>query len=242
MKPGLGVWVLEAPEGFGDAAFHSHHAIQLTVCLAGTLRLIGATTSVSGPCVAVAADARHRFEASGLLAFLFVEPESRRGRALTEFLFREGELAAIDSPEFRANVEPLRSAFVTDPGRPDLLASGDAAVAALAGGDLAPEPDPRIRRIIAQASARLDGPLTLAQAAEGVFLSESRLRHLFVEQTGLAFRTYFVWLRLFRAVSLYAEGSSLTEAAHEAGFADSAHFSRIFKRTFGLPATTLARV
>ena len=71
---------------------------------------------------------------------------------------------------------------------------------------------------------------------------ESRLRHLFVEQTGLAFKTYVLWLRLVRALRSYAEGCSLTEAAHAAGFADSAHFSRVFKRTFGLPATTLARI
>jgi AraC family transcriptional regulator len=43
-------------------------------------------------------------------------------------------------------------------------------------------------------------------------------------------------LRIERAVQLYAGGRSLTEAAHQAGFADSAHFSRTFRRTFGLPA------
>ena len=79
-------------------------------------------------------------------------------------------------------------------------------------------------------------------AAVGVHLSESRLRHLFVEQTGLAFKTYMLWLRMVHALQIYAEGHSLTDAAHGAGFADSAHFSRIFKRTFGLPATTLARL
>ena len=42
-----------------------------------------------------------------------------------------------------------------------------------------------------------------------------------------------------RAVALYAAGSSLTQAAHEAGFADSAHLSRTFRRTFGLPAAGL---
>jgi AraC-like DNA-binding protein len=47
---------------------------------------------------------------------------------------------------------------------------------------------------------------------------------------------------LVRAIEVYAEGKSLTEAAHQAGFSDSAHFSRTFKRTFGLPATTLERL
>jgi AraC-like DNA-binding protein len=32
---------------------------------------------------------------------------------------------------------------------------------------------------------------------------------------------------------------SLTQAAQEAGFADSAHLSRTFKRMFGLPAASL---
>ena len=75
-----------------------------------------------------------------------------------------------------------------------------------------------------------------------MYLSPSRLRHLFVEQTGLAFKTYMLWRRLMRALEAYAEGKSLTESAHHAGFADSAHFSRVFKRYFGLPATTLTRI
>ena len=39
--------------------------------------------------------------------------------------------------------------------------------------------------------------------------------------------------------AVLAGGRSLTEAAHEAGFADSAHFSRTFRRMFGLPAAAL---
>ncbi|WP_164147767.1 helix-turn-helix domain-containing protein, partial [Stenotrophomonas maltophilia] len=76
-----------------------------------------------------------------------------------------------------------------------------------------------IQRIIAYAAAHLDAPLSLDKASAGIHLSPSRLRHLFVEQTGLAFRTYVLWLRLFRAVQAYSEGLSLTEAAHAAGFA-----------------------
>lgn len=99
-----------------------------------------------------------------------------------------------------------------------------------------------MQRILEHAAAHLDEPLSLTKAAQGIYLSPSRLRHLFVEQTGLPFKTYLLWLRLVRAVQVYSEGKSLTEAAHLAGFSDSAHFSRIFRRTFGLPASTLTRV
>ena len=104
-------------------------------------------------------------------------------------------------------------------------------------------PDERIQRIIDYASHNLEEQLSLEQASRGIHLSPSRLRHLFVEQTGLAFKTYLLWLRLVKAVETYSdEGCSLTEAAHLAGFSDSAHFSRVFRRTFGLPATTLTRI
>lgn len=81
--------------------------------------------------------------------------------------------------------------------------------------------------------------LTLPQAAGIAFLSESRFSHLFVEEVGLPFRTYLLWRRMSRAVSFLSAGHRLTEAAHAAGFADSAHFSRTFLRMFGLPAAAL---
>jgi len=48
-----------------------------------------------------------------------------------------------------------------------------------------------------------------------------------------------LWLRLMRAVERFAAGASLTDAAHEAGFADSAHLSRTFRRMFGIAAGSL---
>jgi AraC-like DNA-binding protein len=82
-----------------------------------------------------------------------------------------------------------------------------------------------------------------ARAAAGIAcLSESRFSHLFVDQIGLPFRTYVLWRRLSSAVDRMASGASLTNAAHEAGFADSAHFSRTFLRMFGIPASVLLMI
>ncbi len=239
---GVSAWLLEAPGGFGDPQVHAHHAIQISICLHGEITLATASERLSGRTVAVAADARHRFDAKGLIAFLFVEPESAIGRTLTAKLFANGELASIDNDAFGREAELLASSFDRDDAREFMLATAARALEHLAPITCTRRPDERVQRIIDFASANLDRPLTLESAAAGVYLSGSRLRHLFVEQTGLAFRTYLLWLRLVRAVALYAQGASLTDAAHLAGFADSAHFSRVFKRTFGLPATTLTRI
>ena len=239
---GMSVWVLEAPGGFGDADFHAHHAIQITVALAGELKLATDQSQLRAPMLAVNADTRHKFEAAGLLAFIFIEPESRLGAALKEALFRQGELVGLTDHRFARHLDPLKLTFEPGLENEALLQAGRAAVEEVAPGTQPQLPDPRVQKIIDYAASHLDQPLTLSNASPGVYLSESRLRHLFVEQTGLAFKTYVLWLRLIRAVEDYSDGKSLTEAAHAAGFSDSAHFSRIFRRTFGLPATTLTRI
>ena len=242
MSQGVSVWVIEAPHGFGEAAFHAHHAIQITASLAGELALSTEHETLVAPLVAVSADNRHRFEAHGLLAFIFVEPESRPGRSLAAKLFERGPLVALDDTALADLLRALAATFEEDLDQEALLRIGAAAVEHLVPQGLAKLPDLRVQKIIDYAIAHLEEPLTLESASEGIYLSPSRLRHLFVEQTGLAFRTYLVWLRLVKAVQVYSEGSSLTEAAHAAGFSDSAHFSRIFRRTFGLPATSVTRV
>jgi AraC-like DNA-binding protein len=97
--------------------------------------------------------------------------------------------------------------------------------------------DPRIARAVSLLQAA-DGELTSADAiARSVGLSSSRFQHLFTAEVGVAFRRYRGWRRLRLAISEIVSGSSITYAAHAAGFADQAHFAREFRRSFGAPAT-----
>jgi len=81
--------------------------------------------------------------------------------------------------------------------------------------------------------------MPLAELATAVGLSPSRLAHLFRAQTGLPVRRYLLWLRLGDALQQLAHGVSLTTAAHAAGFADSAHFSRTFRAMLGITPSAL---
>lgn len=100
-----------------------------------------------------------------------------------------------------------------------------------------PEPPatlPWDERVIAAASfmrsqVQTSAP-TLEDVAAYVGLSASRLRHLFREQLGLPVRQYLLWLRLRHAMQLWAQGQTLADIAHGAGFYDQAHFTRTLRR------------
>lgn len=95
-------------------------------------------------------------------------------------------------------------------------------------------PDPRLVPLIRQIDQAPEALETVASAAAMVSLSPSRFQALFRQATGLPFRRYRLWRRMARVVALLGDGQSLTAAAHEAGFASSAHLSAAFKDMFGL--------
>jgi AraC-like DNA-binding protein len=240
---GASLWILSAAPGtrYPKTDPHAHHVIQVTLALRGRVDLDGATERVGGVALAVAPDTLHAFEGTGLVAHLFVASDSQAGRKIVRGLFAKGSIVSI--PECHLGDLPARlRATFEDPRRTDddLRALGRALIARLAGMSVDAEaPDPRIEKLIAWVTARLDQAVSLADVAALVGLSPGRTRHLFVQQTGLPFRTYLLWLRLVRAVEIFAGGASLTEAAHGAGFSDSAHLSRTFHRMFGIVAASL---
>ena len=108
----------------------------------------------------------------------------------------------------------------------------------------APVPDPvssGIETVIARLSQTGGAPMSLAEAAALVHLSPSRFRHLFVAETGTTFRAYALWVRIQHAIVAMMAGRSWTDAAHAAGFADSAHLNRTFRRMFGISPNMLVR-
>lgn len=101
--------------------------------------------------------------------------------------------------------------------------------------------DARLLRIMEYIRQSMPRKLKLRELSSEACLSEGRLVHLFKEQLGIPLRAYIAWTRINAAVFAIANGASLTEAAHASGFADSAHFSRVFARTFGMPPSGLLK-
>lgn len=100
--------------------------------------------------------------------------------------------------------------------------------------------DSRIIKCLTSIEERLNnGPLSLDSFAKDVHLSTSRLYHLFKHETGISIRRYILWSRLKKAIVGLKEGESITNASYMGGFSDVAHFSRTFKKMFGVSPSSI---
>ncbi|HEV2641889.1 MAG TPA: AraC family transcriptional regulator, partial [Candidatus Elarobacter sp.] len=172
-------------------------------------------------------------------AVLFVEPETREGRALRE-RHLQGGIAAVPD-DVLAGIRPaFYAAWEEQRSRQAVADVAQEVIRALAGG-VGPTvtSDKRILRAIVYIKAHIDSPITLDEVASEACLSPSRFRHLFVEETGTALRPYILWRRFLRVWELLTAGSSLSTAAHAAGFADAAHLARTSRTMFGFPPSAI---
>ena len=210
---------------------HRHHCVQLVLALSATLRfrqpIRGQWTEAGG--VLVKPDAWHEVDARDTNVLIgFIDAESDLGGALCDRAAKD--LAAIE-PQTLAR-------WRTQLGGPASLTPG--VVGAWVTGTLLRDRRPvaidhRVRRVLRILPDRLneEHSVSLEALSKVVGLSPSRFLHLFTASVGVPLRPYVLWLRLQRGARELALGQSVADAAHAAGFADAAHFTRTFRRTLG---------
>lgn len=97
----------------------------------------------------------------------------------------------------------------------------------------------RIEHIIEEMSQRLGSAWTVASMAQTAGLSERRFRQVFPEITGAAPKRFYDRLRLQQAHELLQNGiCNVGEAADQLGFSSPFHFSKAFRKEFGMPPSS----
>ncbi|WP_434660572.1 AraC family transcriptional regulator [Paraburkholderia sp. A3BS-1L] len=95
--------------------------------------------------------------------------------------------------------------------------------------------EPRVEIMKALLAADLTEPLRVADLAQAVGLSPFHATRLFTQATGLPPHAWRTQLRLQRALGPLRAGASVAEVAAASGFTDQSHFTRHFRRMFGVP-------
>lgn len=205
---------------------HTPHAFEICVAFEGRFRMRLASEAAWTPFEAavIAPDVAHELDAgSGSGCILLVGPESADGRRLPE----------------RTTILPARPAGCNPSDDPELLRQ--MLIATFAAPLSRRFVDPRVVTALRLIRTSPAVQMPVGQIAAAVSLSPSRLVHLFREQTQISIKRYSLWLRLHSAYRLMASEGSLTEIAYRAGFADSAHLSRAFRRMLGRSPSELLR-
>lgn len=226
LMPGIGIFYGQA----GDQQWHRHMAHQISVGLDAPVMVENRWQKLTATCVHIPAGMDHRISAGRVLS-IYLDALSDEARELASS--QEVSSLELSSSSLDILLETLQRAEMSTEGMRQRIHR-------LLGLERVASPEPRLALVIKTLQQGVTDRETLAKR---VGLSPSRFSHWFVEQTGLPLRSYVKWIRLMVSLQHVATGTSLTEAAHAAGFSDAAHFSRTFRTLFGIdPSSALANV
>ncbi|CRZ14842.1 AraC family transcriptional regulator [Mycolicibacterium neworleansense] len=228
---------------FGDIEVHHHPAVQLAVGIDGPLAVVAGDGAEERCCIAaVASGTRHAMRPDGASAALsiYLSPETDTATTLNAAIQTHG-----GSPGLWAinGAEPLTSAVAAAVRAEDLSGAAGMVVDALLAraGVTAGAVHPQVRQAIELVTARIPSRTDLGSVAGEVAVSADYLGRLFRKQTGTSFAATARWTRLLAALEHLSAGTSITDAAHRAGFADGAHATRVCRELTGIAPSDVVR-
>lgn len=221
------------------AAEHSHYYIQITIGLKESFNLEteGVKSTVRG--IIIDSNVLHNLDGNDSWQYyMLVNPESNFGmeikrRFLSKSNTYELELDLVESMiHLLRNIECSNTYQTFIKQIMHVLEIPYRSYCAV---------DTRCENVIEMIKQSPLSQLTLPFLAQQVYLSESRLSHLFKEEVGISISSYLVHEKVRQAFHLIFEGNTLTNAAIEAGFSSSSHFSRCVREKLGMSPSIIAK-
>ncbi len=227
-----------------DNGDHSHHALQITLTLEDRpfiIRHIGGEDSTA--CSLIKPNYMHQIDVTDTWRLLIlIDAETEAAKQIEERYLQENSIATpslddIDYCRQRMQHFAHEAQSVTE-----TEAAINDVVARFAGSIPEPtEKDPRVTKVIQAIHQARGGEVNAEQLAEVACLSRDRLSHLFKQEVGIPIKSYILWYKLCQTGFKVVRGMTVSDAAAEAGFADAAHYSRTFRKMFGMTPSQILR-
>ncbi|WP_434752982.1 helix-turn-helix domain-containing protein [Paenibacillus amylolyticus] len=225
-----------------DAEAHQHTFIQVTIALENHFQIEVQGEKLSTAGIVLNSNVTHRLQVSGQpLVLLLIDSTSNIAAAFKQYMGKQayanfpsevsGKVAGFikaslpqihDAERYGLFVQELMTFFHLDFMQPAIT-------------------DSRIKELIQLMKNCTDSEHSIRTYAEQFGLSNSRLSHLFKENTGISLSGYMLLHKLQKASYLIFEGRSITDAAMAAGFDTPSHFANTSKRLLGMTAKDIRK-
>lgn len=217
---------------FSNNVFHQHYAVQINIPLYEAMKIISGRGDINShqPTI-IPSNVKHKIESRKAFVLILINPLvfAYQGKEVLEystaiiekikkysFSYMNG---GLDESDYQEELEQcLNIMFASEPA---II-------------------DSRIKKGVEFLKLNKHRTVSLSEISQVCCLSDSRFLHLFRSEMGITFRRAQLWYRVSQSLSGFPQ-KNITETAHDFGFTDSSHYSRIFKETFGFSPKTILK-
>jgi len=225
-----------------DTSIHAHHAIQIAISFDEPIEINLPDASFKLKAAIIDSDQPHECRTyNNTFLLINVAPESQIGIALKKNYLADQRLAKIAEEKSSAFTNEIETELKGDPDSNKIFSITRQFLHSLAGIQETRVLDERISEVLKLLNRPTNDSVKIDELASKVFISPSRLIHLFTTQVGIPIRKYILWTKLLMSLQKLADTKNSTDAALEGGFTDAPHFNRTFKRMFGVNPTKLLK-
>ncbi|MEK4519340.1 AraC family transcriptional regulator [Paenibacillus sp. FSL H8-0122] len=225
-----------------DAEEHRHSFVQVTISLTGEFDIEVAGQSLRCLGIVINSSVIHRLKEAGHpLMLLLIDSASDMAASFSRML--EGQQFHVFPHELIKSIREFVRNEYAGIKDPDSYRSFLGQLLRLLGVEQVNTAivDSRIREFIQLIKDCTDSEHSVSQYARQLGLSNSRLSHLFKENTGISLSGYMVLHKLQKAVYLIFAGLSITDAAMAAGFDSPSHLAATSKQLLGMTAKDIRK-
>ncbi|HCQ89522.1 MAG TPA: AraC family transcriptional regulator [Clostridium sp.] len=227
-----------------DASLHIHNSIQITVSIEEKFSVKIKNNIINESGIIISSNVSHElFGKDGWQIYFLINPESLFGEKIKRMYMKNKDFYIIPENVTEAIRKLLKEKYMTidNKAKYSEFISEIYSVLSLENYTINHLLDERVDRVLKYIANNNLAEVSLESLSKNVFLSESRLSHLFKENIGISISSYILNYKLRKAFKLIFEGQSITTSALEVGFYSSSHLTNVCKEKLGMIPSTIKK-
>ncbi|ARC84342.1 helix-turn-helix domain protein [Clostridium argentinense CDC 2741] len=220
-----------------DASLHIHNSIQITVSIEEKFSVKIKNNIINESGIIINSNVSHElFGKDGWQIYFLINPESIFGEKIKRMYMKNKDFYIIpeDATEAIRELVKEKHIAIDNKAKYNKFISEIYSILSLENYTINHLLDERVDKVLKYIANNNLTEISLESLSKSVFLSESRLSHLFKENIGISISSYILNYKVRKAFKLIFEGYSITTSALEAGFYSSSHLTNVCKEKLGM--------